>query len=68
VRVFLNGGIGAYHFDPGNFEGGANLGVGLNVPLVPIFALELTYNYHSAFTAAPDLDFSQLQLGLLVSF
>ncbi len=68
VRVFLNGGIGAYHFAPGNFEGGGNLGIGINVPLPPIFALELTYNYHSAFTAAPDLNFSQVQLGLLVSF
>jgi hypothetical protein len=68
VHVFFNGGFGLYHFDPGTFEGGGNLGVGLNVPLNPIFALELTYNYDWAFTASPSLDFSQVQLGLLVSF
>ena len=68
VHIFLNGGLGLYHFDPGTFEGGGNLGLGLNVPVGPRFALELTYNYDSAFTAAPDLDFSQIQLGLLVSF
>jgi hypothetical protein len=64
----LNGGLGLYHFDPGTFEGGGNLGVGLNVPVGPRFALELTYNYDSAFTASPNLEFSQVQLGLLVSF
>jgi hypothetical protein len=68
VHVFLNGGLGLYHFRPGDFEGGGNLGLGLNVPLGHRFALELTYNYDSAFTATPSLDFSQVQLGLLVSF
>ncbi|HEX4497217.1 MAG TPA: choice-of-anchor D domain-containing protein [Thermoanaerobaculia bacterium] len=68
VRVFLNGGLGLYHFNPGDFAGGGNLGLGLNVPLGHRFALELTYNYDWAFTASPSLDFSQVQLGLLVSF
>lgn len=68
VHVFFNGGLGLYHFQPGDFEGGGNLGAGLNVPLGPRFALELTYNYDSAFTASPSLDFSTAQLGLLVSF
>jgi hypothetical protein len=68
VRLFLNGGLGLYHFTPGDFEGGGNLGIGLNVPVGPRFALEGTYNYHSAFTASPKLNFSQLQLGLLISF
>jgi hypothetical protein len=68
VRVFLNGGLGLYHFSPGDFEGGGNLGLGLNIPAGALFAIEATYNYHSAFTAAPDLEFSQVQLGLLISF
>jgi hypothetical protein len=68
VHVFLNGGLGLYHFTPGDFEGGGNLGLGLNVPVGHRFALELTYNYDWAFTASPALKFSQVQLGLLVSF
>ena len=68
LRVFVNGGLGVYHFDPGAFEGGGNLGLGLNVPLGQRFALEATYNYHSAFTASPDLEYDQVQLGILVSF
>jgi hypothetical protein len=57
VRVFLNAGVGAYHFDPGDFEGGWNLGLGINVPAGPRFSIEGTYNYCSAFTASPDLEF-----------
>jgi hypothetical protein len=68
VRFFLNGGVGAYHFDPGQFEAGGNLGLGLNVPAGPRFAIEATYNYHWAFTASPTLRFSQIQAGLLISF
>jgi hypothetical protein len=68
VHLFLNGGLGLYHFNPGSFEGGGNLGVGLNLPVGQRFAVEATYNYHWAFTASPTLAFSQVQLGLLVSF
>ncbi len=68
VRLFVNGGFGLYHFNPGRFEAGGNLGLGLNVPLGRRFALELTYNYDSAFTASPNRRFSQAQLGLLTSF
>jgi hypothetical protein len=68
VRVFLNGGLGLYHFVPGDFEGGGNLGLGLGVPVGHRFVFEATYNFHSAFTATPRLDFSQIQLGFLVSF
>ncbi len=68
VRFFLNGGLGIYHFDPGSFEGGGNLGLGLNVPVGPRFDFEATYNYHNAFTAAPNREFNQFQLGFLVSF
>ncbi len=68
ARFFLNGGLGLYHLDPGDLEGGGNLGLGLNVPVGRRFAFEVTYNYHSVFTASPSLEFGQLQGGLLVSF
>ncbi|HEY0558302.1 MAG TPA: choice-of-anchor D domain-containing protein [Thermoanaerobaculia bacterium] len=68
VRLFLNGGVGLYHFNPGDFEAGGNLGLGLNVPLGRRFALEATYNHHWALTASPVLRFSQVQAGLLISF
>lgn len=68
VRAFLNGGLGLYQFDPGDLELGANLGAGLRLPLSPRFSLEATYNYQNAFTASPDLEFDQLQVGLLISF
>jgi hypothetical protein len=68
THVFVNAGLGMYHFDPGSVEGGVNLGVGLNFPIDSRFALEATYNDHSTFTSSPTLRFSQFQIGLLVSF
>ncbi len=68
VRLFINGGGGLYHFDPGDTELGLNLGLGLRIPLSPRFSLEATYNYHNALTASPDLEFDRLQAGLLISF
>jgi hypothetical protein len=68
VRVFVNGGPGLYHFDPGTFEGGLSLGLGASVPAGPRIAIEATYNYHWVVTAAPTLRYDQVQAGLLVSF
>jgi hypothetical protein len=68
LEVFVNAGGGVYHFDPGDVEGGINLGVGLRVPAGRRIAVEGTYNYHLAFTASPDLKFSQFQQGVLLSF
>jgi hypothetical protein len=68
LQVFVNGGPDLYHFSPGNFEGGANLGVGLHVPAGKLFSFEATYDYNRALTASPDLPFSQVMLGMLVSF
>ena len=68
LRVFVNAGPDLFHFDPGAFEAGFNLGLGLNFPVGKRFSFEGTYNYNRALTAAPDLEFSQFMLGLLVSF
>jgi hypothetical protein len=68
VHLFVNGGLGLYDFRPGDLVGGGNLGAGLSFPLGRRFALEATYNFHSAFNASPGREFSQVQLGLLVSF
>ena len=67
-RVFLNGGAGLYHFDPGDVEFGFNVGVGGQVPVTRRFGLEGTYNYNHALTASPSRRFSQLQGGLLIWF
>jgi HYDIN/CFA65/VesB-like, Ig-like domain len=68
LRVFVNGGPDFYHFDPGSFHGGVNLGVGLNFPAGPRFSFEAKYDYNRAVTASPDLPFSQIQVGMLISF
>lgn len=68
ARFFVKGGPGLYHFTPGDVEGGLNVGAGLNVPAGRRFAFEGTYDYHLAFTASPDVEFSRFQLGLLISF
>jgi HYDIN/CFA65/VesB family protein len=68
IRLFVNGGLGLYDFHPGDFVAGGNVGAGLNVPLGHLFALEATYNFHSAFNASPARELHQIQLGLLTSF
>ena len=68
VELFVNGGGGLYYLDPGDLEGGYNLGVGLAAPVTSSLTFEATYNYHSIFTSSPDLEFGQAQLGLLFSF
>lgn len=69
LRVFVNGGLGAYYLDPpGDLEGGYNLGAGLAATLTPTITGELTYNFHETVTSTPDIEFSKLQLGLLFSF
>lgn len=69
VHLFLNAGFGLYHFDPGIFKVGGNLGLGLNIPLNRRFALEGAYNFHSTFFGSPpNMRFSQIQMGLMISF
>jgi hypothetical protein len=66
--VFANGGLGLYHFGPGSFEAGLDIGGGLRRPISPRFAVEATYNFQWAFTASPNRRYSQLQGGLVVAF
>jgi hypothetical protein len=68
LRVFVNGGPDVFHFDPGAVEAGLNIGAGLNLRAGKRFSFEATYNYNRALTASPDLAFSQVMAGLLVSF
>ena len=38
--VFVNGGAGLFHFDPGDAQFGFNLGAGLHLPVSRRFAVE----------------------------
>lgn len=67
-RVFLEGGPSVQHFNPGDFEAGADLALGLDVPLGRRFAVDGQYRYRWAWTARPDREISQLLLGLSTSF
>ncbi len=67
-RGFVNGGIGLYAMDPGNTELGGNVGAGLAFQVRPRLLFEVTANYHGTVSAAPDLKYGQLQLGLIYSF
>ena len=68
ARVFVNGGAGLFHFDPGDAEFGFNLGAGLHLPVSRRFAVEGTYNYNHALTTSPNRRFSQIQGGLVMFF
>ncbi|MEO7855289.1 MAG: hypothetical protein ABIR94_24005, partial [Rubrivivax sp.] len=49
VLGFVNAGAGLYHFRPGGFDAGLNLGGGLRYPFDRRFAAEGTYNFHWVF-------------------
>lgn len=68
LRVFVSAGPTLFHFEPGDVEGGLSLGAGLQLPAGRRFAFEATYGYHVALTASPDLEWSQFQAGILISF
>jgi hypothetical protein len=68
LRVFLAAGPSVHHFEPGDFEIGADLALGADVSLGRRFALEAQYRYRWAWTAAPDVEYSQILVGLVTSF
>jgi len=68
VLVALHGGLGGYHFDPGSYELGANIGLSLRVPVGRRLSFELAGDYHVAFTSSPNLEYLEVQGGLEVSF
>lgn len=68
LEPFVNGGVGLYYIDRTELETGYNIGIGLGRDVTPNLTLELTFNFHSAVTASPDVRFGKLQFGLLWSF
>ena len=68
LRVFLAAGPSVHHLDPGDFEIGADLALGVDFSLGRRFALEAQYRYRWAWTATPDVEYSQALLGLVTSF
>jgi hypothetical protein len=68
LRVFVNGGPGLYHLDPGRFEFGFPMGAGVNWRAGRRIAFEGTYNFNWLVTASPSANYSQIQAGMVVSF
>lgn len=67
-RPFATAGVGAYAFDPGSTRFGVNLGLGVQVDLVPQWTAEARYALHLVSSNAPASRYSTLQLGLRYSF
>jgi hypothetical protein len=68
VRLFVNGGAGAYWFDPGDAETGTNFGGGIQFNLSPKFAIEGAYNLHVVAGDPEDLKFATYQGGVRIRF
>jgi opacity protein-like surface antigen len=63
LHFFLNGGGGAYRFDPGNTTNfGWNAGAGVLYDVSPSWGVEGVYNFHSI--SPTDARFSTLQIGI----
>jgi hypothetical protein len=67
-RIFLLGGGGVYHFDPGQTRGGAAGGGGFQVLLAHAFALEAMYLYHGIINASPTTAYSDALAGIRFRF
>lgn len=66
---FINGGVGAYKVGSADWAAGFNAGVGIGRPLLPPdLDIEVTLNYHRAFTPGPDVAYGKVQLGLIRRF
>jgi len=64
LHFFLNGGAGAYRFDPGSMtKFGGNVGAGLLFDLSSTWGFEGVYNFHAINTGV-DTKFSTMQVGI----
>lgn len=69
ARWFVNGGGGAYWFQPGAMvRGGVNVGGGVQFDVKPNIAVEGAYNFHNIFFSGVDARFSTLQAGVRFRF
>jgi|HubBroStandDraft_3_1064219.scaffolds.fasta_scaffold00913_2 hypothetical protein len=65
LHFFLNGGVGAYRFDPGSTtKFGGNAGTGLLYDLSADWGVEGVYNFHAISTSGSRTQFSTLQVGV----
>ena len=65
LHFFVNGGGGAYRFDPGNTtKFGWNVGTGLLYDISSSWGIEGVYNFHSVSISPTDARFSTLQIGI----
>jgi hypothetical protein len=65
LHFFINGGGGAYRFDPGNTTKlGGNVGAGLLYDLSSTWGFEGVYNFHTINTSGSKTQFSTLQVGI----
>jgi hypothetical protein len=68
LRPFVNGGIGAYKFSPGDTYFGGNVGAGLLHNLTSQVGLQGSYNFHAVNTPGGATKFSTLQVGIRFVF
>lgn len=65
LHFFLDGGGGAYRFDPGNTTKlGWTVGAGLLYDISPDWGVEGVYNFHSISISPTDARFSTVQVGI----
>ena len=68
VRPFVNGGVGAYAFNPGSVKFGGNVGGGLLFVITPRFGVQGSYNFHAVNTSGSTFKFSTVQGGVRFVF
>jgi opacity protein-like surface antigen len=65
LHFFINGGAGAYRFDPGSTtKFGANAGAGLLYDVSATWGFEGVYNFHAISTSGSNTEFSTVQVGI----
>jgi hypothetical protein len=68
VKLFVNGGAGAYWFDPGDAETGTNIGGGIQFDVTAKIAIEGTYNLHMVTGDPEGVKFATYQGGVRIRF